>query len=520
MPEMDRSAQGLGRCGGAARVRFSMRALRLLLMVGGASAAFVAGRGHAEAEGRTFVWNGNDNQTSFAKSGNWDRIWEEGGQPVLDGDGNPMYEQIPVVGADGKPLFEKVPVTDEEGNTLWDEEGNQIFEHETDEDGNPILGEDGKPVLKVGDQIFEPGAPLLVEPHWVEGPPDGLDTMVVTAGTPNINSQGRHVLDVNLSGGEFISRNSKFNISTFYIDGTLDISGSGAVQIGEGAFGKSILTAAKVNLSSGSIGGWLDPDTDTSGAGLLVVTESMEQSGGKVSDIEIQTPSYALSGGTLSAKVDFETEFTLSGEGTVEAAAVLRGGEGSAMTQSGGTMAGTVSGIASYTHSGGLISGEVSTANYALTDSSATSAGGLITASESFDLAPVSGTALVEARLSGAGNLIKSGDSTVVLANGQNDFSGTVAVNAGTLEVLDDALPDYSAVSVADGATLVMNTANDTVFMGTIDGATGELVKEGAATLTLGGDVTLGGLNLNAGRVEVGTGTSHQYGVVRLRRRR
>jgi len=508
MPVMDRSAQGLGLCGGAVRARVSMQAFRLLLMVGGASAALFAGSGPAEAEGRTFVWNGNENQTSFAKSGNWDRIWEEGGQPVLDGNGNPIYEQIPVVDADGNPLFEKVPVTDEEGNPLFDEEGNQIFEHETDEDGNPILGEDGKPVLKVGDQMFEPSAPLLVEPHWVEGPPDGLDTMVVTAGTPNINSQGRRILDLNLSGGEFISRNSKFNVSTFYIDGTLDISGSGAVEIGEGAFGKSILIAAKVNMSSGSVGGWLDPDTGTLGAGLLVVTESMEQSGGKVSDIEIQTPSYALSGGTLSAKVDFETEFTLSGDGTVEAAAVLTGGEGSTMTQSGGSMDGTVSGLASYTHSGGSIGGEVTTASYALTDSAATSAGGVITASERFDLAPTSGTAIVEGRLTGTGNLIKSGDSTVVLANGQNDFTGTVAVNAGTLEVLDDALPDYSTVSVADGATLVMNTSNYTVFMGTIEGAAGELVKEGAATLTLGGDVTLGGLNLNAGRVEVGTGTS------------
>src|SRR5690606_15578626 len=96
-----------------------------------------------------------------------------------------------------------------------------------------------------------------------------------------------------------------------------------------------------------------------------------------------------------------------------------------------------------------------------------------------FDLAPAEGTAIVAAKLSGDGNLIKSGAATVVLANTGNDFTGTVAINAGTLEVTDDALPDDAAINVAHGATLLMNTDNDTVFMGAIDGQTGALVKKG-----------------------------------------
>src|SRR5690606_26325149 len=104
--------------------------------------------------------------------------------------------------------------------------------------------------------------------------------------------------------------------------------------------------------------------------------------------------------------------------------------------------------------------------------------------------------------------LIKSGAATVVLANTGNDFTGTVAINAGTLEVTDDALPDYAAINVAHGATLLMNTDNDTVFMGSIDGQTGALVKKGSATLTLGGEVALGGLPVDAGMIQVGTGLS------------
>ena len=83
-----------------------------------------------------------------------------------------------------------------------------------------------------------------------------------------------------------------------------------------------------------------------------------------------------------------------------------------------------------------------------------------------------------------------------------------VALGHQALEVTDDALPDYAAVTVADGTTLLMNIANDTVFMGSIEGEMGELVKRGSASLTLGGDIVLGGLTIDAGKIQVGTGLS------------
>ena len=456
--------------------------------MGGASVALLGGGFGADAAGRTFVWNGNENLTSFGRAGNWDRVWDPGGNPVLDDDGNPTFERDPVLDADGDPVFERIPVFDEEGNPVLDDDENQVYEQ--------------------GDQIFQQGAQIFELPRWIDGPPDGLDTMVVTTGTPNMSGQPRSVWDIYLSGGEFIIRSSQQAISSFFVDGTLNMSGSGELKIGQDHRGQSVLTAAKVDMSGGAIGGWLNPDTGTPGSGLLVVTESMEQSGGRVSGVAIQTPTYALSAGTLSSNVDFATQFALSGTGVVEAAAKLTGAEGSTMTQSGGTMAGSVTGVSTYAHSGGNIGGNVSTGTYALTDASATSVGGTIAASESFDLALAAGTAIVAAKLSGEGDLIKSGDSTVVLAHAGNDFTGTVAVEAGTLEVIDSALPIYSAVTVADGATLLMNIANDTVFMGSIEGQAGGLVKKGSASLTLGGDITLGGLSIDAGKIQVGTGLS------------
>jgi outer membrane autotransporter protein len=249
--------------------------------------------------------------------------------------------------------------------------------------------------------------------------------------------------------------------------------------------------------------------------GTVTGITSYTQSGGVMGNLSdgfingsVTTPTYTLSGGSITGQVGFSSLFDLSGSGTVETAAVLTGVSGSTMTQSGGTMKGTVTGIDSYTQSAGGLSGNVTTGTYALTGAAATSSGAVITASGSFDLGPDNGTAIVAAKLSGTGDLVKTGLSTVVLANGGNDFSGTVTVGAGTLEVRDDALPDLSDVTVADGATLQMTTVNDTAFLGTISGETGSLVKTGAGTLTLGGEIMMGDLSVAGGKLQVGTGTS------------
>ena len=95
-----------------------------------------------------------------------------------------------------------------------------------------------------------------------------------------------------------------------------------------------------------------------------------------------------------------------------------------------------------------------------------------------------------------------------MLTNADNDFTGTVAIDGGTLEVVDDALPDLSTVTVANDATLLFTIDDDTTFMGTITGEGGSLVKEGDGIFTLGGDVALGDLAINGGKLAVGTGTS------------
>lgn len=290
-----------------------------------------------------------------------------------------------------------------------------------------------------------------------------------------------------LSGGKTATTTIAFATS-FLLSGTGAVSDVGATLIG----GAGSTMTQSDGIMGGTVSG-IDSYTQTGGPMGAFVDDFINGT--------VTTATYTLSGGSITGAVDFSTLFALSGTGTVDASALLTGRDGSVMTQSGGTMDGTVTGADSYTHSGGALGGKVTTGTYILTDAAATSAGGTITASESFALAVDGGTATVAAQLSGAAGVTKSGAGTVVLVNQSNNFSGAVAVAAGTLEVLDDALPDAAAVTVADGATLSMNTANDTAFTGSIEGA-GDLVKTGTATLTLDGPVSVGGLYVDAGTLE------------------
>ncbi|HTN60536.1 MAG TPA: autotransporter domain-containing protein [Devosia sp.] len=322
---------------------------------------------------------------------------------------------------------------------------------------------------------------------------------------------------------------------------------------------------AVMTQSGGSMGGDVygkndhhDPQRGSDDEALAIA--SYTQSGGDMTGF-VAADDYALSGGTLSGTAAFSSFELIDGE--VKASGRLIGASGATMTQDGGKMSGTVSGLASYTQSGGTITGTVTTAlfdlaggtgasldnvtitetlrqsggtltrddyvvpnftqaggafsgtigvqTYNLEGAEATSSG-TITASDAFNLGVAIGTATIGAKLSGTGRLVKSGASTVVLANEANDFSGSVAVNGGVLEVRDAALPGEASITVADTATLRFNTAagTSTQFDGIMSGATGVLEKTGQGTLTLGGDINLGALQVSAGVLNIGNGAPEE----------
>ncbi|AZW42397.1 autotransporter-associated beta strand repeat-containing protein [Bordetella bronchiseptica] len=123
--------------------------------------------------------------------------------------------------------------------------------------------------------------------------------------------------------------------------------------------------------------------------------------------------------------------------------------------------------------------------------------------------------------IGGAGALVKTGAGTLLLG-GDSLYAGGTVVNAGTVQVFQDAslgggaltlnnasLASLDSFSTARAATLTGNGTFDTAvgttlgWAGDIGGA-GALVKTGQGTLVLGGDNQYaGGTTVNAGAVQV-----------------
>ncbi|WP_407174574.1 autotransporter domain-containing protein [Bradyrhizobium sp. STM 3562] len=108
---------------------------------------------------------------------------------------------------------------------------------------------------------------------------------------------------------------------------------------------------------------------------------------------------------------------------------------------------------------------------------------------------------------SGVGGLTKEGSGMLTL-NAANTYSGPTAVNAGTLQAgIPNAFAPGSAYTIASGATLDLNSFNQTI--GSLAGAGN--VTLGSATLTTGGDntsTTFSGAISGSGEVnKVGGGT-------------
>ena len=127
--------------------------------------------------------------------------------------------------------------------------------------------------------------------------------------------------------------------------------------------------------------------------------------------------------------------------------------------------------------------------------------------------------------ISGGNGLIKTGASSLTL-NGNNTYTGTTALNAGTLIVGSNTALGTGSVNAANGTTLDANTAatlannvnlggtltlggTNALTLGGVVAGIGGLVKNGAADLTLNGaNSYLGNTTLNTGKLTVGSNTA------------
>ncbi|MBN2189140.1 MAG: DUF2341 domain-containing protein [Chitinispirillaceae bacterium] len=122
-------------------------------------------------------------------------------------------------------------------------------------------------------------------------------------------------------------------------------------------------------------------------------------------------------------------------------------------------------------------------------------------------------TATISTPITGSAGLSKYGAGTLTLS-GANSYSGGTAINAGTLRLgASGAVPDASAVTMADVSTAVFDVNGMTETIGSIagGGATGGSIILGAGALTCGGDSTStgysGAISGTGTLVKAGTGT-------------
>ncbi|QOV88429.1 beta strand repeat-containing protein [Humisphaera borealis] len=112
-------------------------------------------------------------------------------------------------------------------------------------------------------------------------------------------------------------------------------------------------------------------------------------------------------------------------------------------------------------------------------------------------------------RISGSSSLLKTGTSTLILANtGGNDFNGVTSIVGGTLQIGDGSTPLAGQLGTGDvinNAALVFNRPDDLTAANSISGL-GSVTKQGAGVLTLSGvnATYTGSITVAAGTLKVG----------------
>lgn len=123
-------------------------------------------------------------------------------------------------------------------------------------------------------------------------------------------------------------------------------------------------------------------------------------------------------------------------------------------------------------------------------------------------------TATISAILGGTVGMTKTDSGTLILS-GANNYTGATTISGGTLQLgASNVLPNSTAVTVAGGAALNLNTYSDTI--GSLSGS--GTVTLGTGTLTLGGNMNLsaGSLSLNGlnGKLVLASGSTNSVGTL------
>ncbi|MFO0945582.1 MAG: autotransporter-associated beta strand repeat-containing protein [Planctomycetota bacterium] len=172
---------------------------------------------------------------------------------------------------------------------------------------------------------------------------------------------------------------------------------------------------------------------------------------------------------TIQIVNDGSSSFSISGEAITISTSITRSGSGSGTDNLGFNSVTLAAGVA-LTNNGTSIltlSAPIDTNGQVLTVSG-------------------TGNTNLTGAVTGTGGITKSGTSTLTLS-GNNTYSGATTLSGGTIATQGSGIGDNSAVSIANGATLVLN-ANETI--GSLAGVAGSIVDLNTFTLSAGGNNT------------------------------
>jgi len=284
--------------------------------------------------------------------------------------------------------------------------------------------------------------------------------------------------------------------------GTVNQSGTSAVTIsGQMRVGHWSTETSTYNISGGTLTLTGTPTqntfttSETNGTLYLGIdgTGVLNQSGGTVS-----APGLVLDNrGDTSGSGNTDT-YTLTGGTLILGQYGIQGNTSTAINLG----AGTVKASATWTTTMSL-------------PATLTGTGGDVTFDTNGFNIPISGV------LSGAGGLIKSGAGNLILS-GAETYAGATTINGGTLRISGSAnrLPAGTAVTLANsaGATLDLNSLNQTIGSLAGGGATGGNVTLGTAALTISGSTNtvyagvISGSGTGVGLTRSGTGETELAG--------
>jgi fibronectin-binding autotransporter adhesin len=278
-----------------------------------------------------------------------------------------------------------------------------------------------------------------------------------------------------------------FDVAESYGGGTT--VSNGTLRLGVSG---SLASAGALAVS----GGTFDLGTDNQTTGALTLT------GGLIENGTLDSASFGVQAGTVSAMLGGSGALTKTGSGTVtlSGANAYSGGTtiGAGMLQisGSGTLGGAVGTLAV---SGGTLDlGATTQVSGALTLTGGVIQDGTL---DSAAFGVQAGT--VNAVFGGSGGLTKSGSGTVTLS-AANAYGGGTMITAGTLQLGSGSNSGSLTGNVTDNATFVVDRSDTYAFAGSIYGSgVFEQLGSGTTILTASNTYT-GGTTISAGTLQLG----------------